>query len=154
MKVEFAPGIKSISGSTKPRMGKRLVFRHYKSDKPGHGHATIYHDDAFKRRTRITEREEAARRLFSQRASYVKQLIKRTPDLSRAQAWAMAKADIPAIGQPPESIFLHGAPLYKAMNDHIPLVQVDIPDRPEGRYPVCTRENAERYGLTISSIIP
>ena len=148
------PGIKSISGSTKPRMGKRLVFRHYKSDKPGHGHATIYRDDAFKRRTRITEREEAARRLFSQRASYVKQLIKRTPDLSRAQAWAMAKADIPAIGQPPESIFLHGAPLYKAMNDHIPLVQVDIPDRPEGRYPVCTRENAERYGLTISSIIP
>ena len=93
MKVEFMPGIKSISGSTKPRMGKRLVFRHYKSDKP-------------------------------------------------------------AIGQPPESIFLHGAPLYKAMNDHIPLVQVDIPDRPEGRYPVCTRENAERYGLTISSIIP
>jgi hypothetical protein len=35
------------------------------------------------------------------------------------------------------------------MNDHIPLVQVDIPERKEGRYPVCTRADAEKYGLTI-----
>ena len=46
-------------------------------------------------------------------------------------------------------IFLHGRPLFDAMNDHIPLVQVDIPGRPEGRYPVCTRADAEKYGLTI-----
>ena len=150
MKVEFMPGIKSISGSTKPRMGKRLVFRHYKSDKPGHGHLTICSNDAFKRRTRITEREEAARRLFSQRASYVKKLCDTFPKLSRADAWAMAKADIPSV-QPPESIFLHGAPLFKAKNDHVPLVQVSIPNRPEGEYPVCTRANAEIYGLKIIS---
>ena len=50
---------------------------------------------------------------------------------------------------PPESIFLHGRPLFDAMNDHIPLVQVDIPERKEGRYPVCTRADAEKYGLTI-----
>ena len=51
--------------------------------------------------------------------------------------------------RPPEDIFLHGKPLFDAMNRHIPLVQVDIPDRPEGRYPVCTREDAERFKLTI-----
>ena len=51
--------------------------------------------------------------------------------------------------RPPETIFLHGRPLFDAMNDHIPLVQVDIPDRHEGRYPVCTRADAEKYGLTI-----
>jgi len=50
---------------------------------------------------------------------------------------------------PPETIFLHGRPLFDAMNDHIPLVQVDIPERKEGRYPVCTRADAEKYGLTI-----
>jgi hypothetical protein len=154
MKVEFMPGIAHISGSTKPRTGKRLVFRHYKSDKPGHGHLTICSDKTYERHTRVSEREEATRRLFSQRAAYVKKLCDTFPKLSRADAWAMAKADIRAIEQPPESIFLHGEPLYKAMNDHVPLVQVDIPDRPEGRYPVCTRENAEHYGLTISSIIP
>ena len=154
MKVEFMPGIAHISGSTKSRSGKRLVFRHYKSDKPGHGHLTICSNNAYERRTRVSEREEATRRLFSQRAAYVKKLCDTFPKLSRADAWAMAKADIPAIGQPPESIFLHGEPLYKAMNDHVPLVQVDIPDRPEGRNPICTRENAEYYGLTISSIIP
>ena len=51
--------------------------------------------------------------------------------------------------RPPEDIFLHGKPLFDAMNSHIPLVQVDIPDRTEGRYPVCTREDAEKYGLKI-----
>ena len=152
MKVEFLPGIAHISGSTKPRTGKRMVFRHLKSDKPGHGHLTICSSDAYERRTPVTERELAAKRLFSVRASYVKQLIDRTPGLSRAQAWAMAKADIPAIERPPESIFLHGAPLFKAKNDHVPLVQVYIPNRPEGERPVCTRANAEKYGLTIISV--
>lgn len=154
MKVEFMPGIASISGSTKSRSGKRLVFRHLKSDKPGHGHATIFHEDAFKRRTRVTEREEAVRRLFSQRASYVKKLCAAHPKLSRAEAWKIAKADIREDNRPPEAIFLHGQKLYDAKNKHIPLVQVDIPGRPEGRYPICTRENAEYYGLTISSIVP
>ena len=51
--------------------------------------------------------------------------------------------------RPPEDIFLHGKPLFDAMNQHIPLVQVDIPNRTEGRYPVCTREDAEKYGLKI-----
>jgi len=49
----------------------------------------------------------------------------------------------------PQPTFLHGKPLFDAMNSHIPLVQVDIPDRAEGRYPVCTREDAERFKLTI-----
>ena len=150
MKVEFMPGIKSISGSTKPRMGKRMVFRHLKSDKPGHGHLTICSSNAYERKTPVTEREKCARKLFSIRASYVKQLIDRAPDLSRAQAWAMAKNDIPS-AQPPESIFLHGKPLFKAMNDHVPLVQVHIPNRPEDAYPVCTRDDAELYGLRIIS---
>ena len=154
MKVEFIPGIAHISGSTKSRSGKRIVFRHYKSDKPGHGHLTICSDDAFERRTRVTEHEEAVRRLFSRRASYVKMLCDAHPDLSRAEAWKIAKADIRNDNRPPEAIFLHGQKLYDAKNKHIPLVQVDIPDRPEGQHPICTRENAERYGLTISSIIP
>ena len=51
--------------------------------------------------------------------------------------------------RPPESIFLHGVPFYKALNAHIPLAQVDIPDRPEGRYPVCTLADAVKYGLKI-----
>ena len=153
MKVEFMHGIKSISGSTKTRSGKRMVFRHLKSDKPGHGHLTICSSDTYERTKPASEAEQNAKRLFSARASYVTQLIRRTPDLSRAQAWAMAKADIPAIGQPPESIFLHGKPLFKAKNDHVPLVQVHIPNRPEGAYPVCTRDDAELYGLHIISII-
>ena len=143
-------GIKSISGSTKSGTGKRMVFRHLKSDKPGHGHLTICSGDAYERRKPTTDAERNAIRLFSARASYVKQLIDRTPGLSRAQAWAMAKADIPSV-QPPESIFLHGAPLFEAKNDHVPLVQVYIPNRPEGERPVCTRANAEIYGLNIIS---
>jgi hypothetical protein len=149
MKVEFMPGIKSISGSTKPGMGKRMVFRHLKSDKPGQGHLTICSSNAYERTKPASEAEQNAKRLFSIRASYVQQLIKRTPDLSRAQAWAMAKNDIPA--QPPESIFLHGKPLIKAMNDNVPLVQVHIPNRPEEEYPVCSRDDAELYGLRIIS---
>ena len=143
-------GIKSISGSTKPRTGKRLVFRHYKTDKPGHGHLTICSSDTYERTKPASEAEQNAKRLFSIRASYVQQLIKRTPDLSRAQAWEMARADIPS-AQPPESIFLHGKPLFKAKNDHVPLVQVDIPERKEERYPVCRRDDAELYGLHIIS---
>ena len=153
MKVEFMPGIKSISGSTKSRStGKRLVFRHFKSDKPGHGHLTICSSDAYERRTPVKERELAAMRLFSARASYVQKLIKRTPDLSRAQAWAIAKADIPSL-ESHESIFLHGKPLCKAMNDNVPLVQVYIPGRPGGERPVCTRADAELYGLHIISVV-
>ena len=152
MKVEFMPGIKSISGSTKPRTGKRIVFRHYKSDKPGHGHLTICSSDAYVRTKPASDAEQNAKRLFSVRAAYVQQLIKRTPDLSRAQAWAMAKADIPS-AQPPESIFLHGAPLFKAKNDHVPLVQVYMPHGPERGFPVCTRADAELYGLHIISAV-
>ena len=151
MKVEFLPGIAHISGSTKPQMGKRMVFRHFKSDKPGHGHLTICSSDTYKRRTPVNEREIAAKRLFSVRAAYVKQLIDHTPGLTRAQAWAMAKADIPSVERPPESIFLHGEPLFKAKNDHVPLVQVYIPNRLEGERPVCTRTAAEIYGLNIIS---
>ena len=144
------PGIKSISGSTKSRTGKRLVFRHLKSDKPGHGHLTICSSNAYERTKPASEAEQKTKLLFSARATYVRLLIKRTPDLSRAQAWAMAKHDIPS-AQPPESIFLHGKPLFKAKNDHLPLVQVFIPNRPEGEYPVCTRDDAELYGLRIIS---
>ena len=62
-----------------------------------------------------------------------------------------AKLELQRKAQPKPTgpIFLHGRPLFDAMNDHIPLVQVDIPDRHEGRYPVCTRADAEKYGLTI-----
>ena len=151
MKVEFMHGIKSISGSTKTRSGKRMVFRHLKSDKPGHGHLTICSSDAYERTRPVTEAEQKAKRLFSARACYVTQLIDRTPGLSRAQAWEMARADIPSVEQPPESIFLHGAPLFEAKNNHVPLVQVYIPNRPEGENPVCTRANAELYGLHIIS---
>ena len=150
MKVEFLPGIAHISGSTKTRSGKRMVFRHFKSDKPGHGHLTICSSDAYKRTKPTTDAERNAIRLFSLRACYVTQLIRRTPGLTRAQAWAMAKADIPS-AQPPESIFLHGKPLFKAMNDHVPLVQVFIPNQPEGECPVCRRDDAELYGLHIIS---
>ena len=49
-------------------------------------------------------------------------------------------------GQPK---FLHGRELYDAMNRGVYLVQVDIPDRAEGRYPIVTKEDAERFGLKI-----
>lgn len=45
--------------------------------------------------------------------------------------------------------FLHGRALYDAMNRGEYLVQVDIPDRAEGRYPIVTKEDAERFGLKI-----
>ena len=54
-----------------------------------------------------------------------------------------------ATAPPEQPRFLSGLELYDAMNDHLELVQVDIPGRREGRYPICTREVAERFGLTI-----
>ena len=62
-----------------------------------------------------------------------------------------AKLELQRKAQPKPTgpTFLHGEALGKALKEHIPLVQVDIPDRPEGRYPVCTRADAEKYGLTI-----
>jgi hypothetical protein len=149
MKVEFLPGIASISGSIKPSKGKRIIFRHFASDLPGQGHVTICAPDAYRRKTPVSERELAAKRLFSRRASYVKLLRNRHPDISHVEAWRLAKAHILCPDRPPESIFLHGKPLFKKINEHLPMVQVDIPDRPEGRYPVCTRANAEKYGITI-----
>jgi len=41
--------------------------------------------------------------------------------------------------KPTGPIFLHGRPLFDAMNDHIPLVQVDIPERKDA-----TRSAPER----------
>ena len=49
-------------------------------------------------------------------------------------------------GQPK---FLHGRELYDAMNRGEYLVQVDIPERKEGRYPIVTKEDADRFGLKI-----
>ena len=49
----------------------------------------------------------------------------------------------------PESIFLHGPALYNTFNAGTPIVQVDIPGRPEGRRPLCTLANAKRYHLHI-----
>ena len=54
-----------------------------------------------------------------------------------------------ATDPPEEPKFLSGQEQFDAMNEHIPLVQVDIPGRREGRYPICTRKEAERFGLTI-----
>ena len=149
MKVEFMPGIASMSGMVKNSGRKRVIFRHYASDRPGHGHATICSSSAFVRKTPLTEREIAARELFSSRVSYVKQLCAANPRLSRAQAWKIAKADIRAVNRPPESIFLHGPALFAEINAGTHIVQVEVPDREEGRYPLCSRENAERYGLRI-----
>ena len=149
MKVEFMPGIASMSGIVKNCGRKHVIFRHYASDRPGHGHATICSSSAFKRKTPLTEREKVARELFSIRVSYVKQLCAANPGLSRKEAWKIAKADIRAVNRPPESIFLHGERLFEKINAGIHIVQVEVPDREEGRNPLCTRENAERYGLKI-----
>ena len=149
MKVTFMPGIASMSGIVKNCGRKHIIFRHYASDRPGHGHATICSSHAYESRTPLTEREKVARELFSSRVSYVKQLCAANPRLSRAQAWKIAKADIRAVNRPPESIFLHGPALFAEINAGTHLVQVDVPDREEGRYPLCTRENAEKYHLRI-----
>ena len=149
MKVTFMPGIASMSGIVKNCGRKHIIFRHYASDRPGHGHATICSSHAYERKTPLTEREKAAHELFSRRAAYVKQLCAANPGLSRKEAWKIAKADIRADNRPPEAIFLHGERLFEKINAGIHIVQVEVPDREEGQHPLCTRENAERYGLKI-----
>ena len=64
MKVTFMPGIASISGSMKSPMGKKIIFKHFRSDEPGHGRMYMIRRDKFQR-NKITENEIAARKQFA-----------------------------------------------------------------------------------------
>ena len=93
MKVEFMPGIAAITGSMKSRNGKRVVFTHRQGDKPGQGRMYFRSADDYVRSTPPSEKELAAQLLFRKRAKRVKQLMAENPKLSKAEAWAIVKAE-------------------------------------------------------------
>lgn len=73
MKVELIAGIKSISGATKNKKGKRLVFKTYRAastsrTKP---ETRVYLQDQWQRSTAPSEAELAARQRFGEIARIV-----------------------------------------------------------------------------------
>ena len=58
------PGIAAISGSMKSKNGKRIVFTHRASDKPGNGR--MYMRQEYQRTAPVSDKEIAARNLFKQ----------------------------------------------------------------------------------------
>ena len=71
MKVEFMPGIAAISGAIKGKNGKRMVFTHRQSDKPGHGRCYFRNAEAYQRSTPPSAKEQAARARFHEIAKQV-----------------------------------------------------------------------------------
>ena len=63
------PGIAAISGSTKEKNGKRIVFTHRAGDKPGEGRMYIRPADCYRRTTPMSEKEIEAKVRF-QRVSW------------------------------------------------------------------------------------
>ncbi|MBR4548154.1 MAG: hypothetical protein IKO66_08965 [Paludibacteraceae bacterium] len=94
MKVEFMPGIASMSGSVKTKNGDRLVFMHRASDGKGHGRAYLRTSKDYQRSTPVSEKEIAARALFQNRAQLVKQLMTERRCKTKAEAWKIAKEQI------------------------------------------------------------
>lgn len=100
MKVTLMPGIESISGSMKGSMGKRTVFMTF--NKPdGKKETRMYfrRKEDYERKTPVSEHELEVRALFCRRQELVKLLIDeykgRGLYLSKAEAWRMAKEQIP-----------------------------------------------------------
>ena len=94
MKVEFMPGIASMSGSVKTKNGDRLVFMHRASDGKGHGRAYLRTSKDYQRSTPVSDKEIAARVLFQNRAQLVKQLMTERRCKTKAEAWKIAKEQI------------------------------------------------------------
>ena len=91
MKVEFMPGIASMSGTLKGQNGYKLVFMHRQSDGKGHGHAYLRTKKDYQRSTPVSDKEIAARSLFATRAQLVKQLMTEHKCKTKAEAWKIAK---------------------------------------------------------------
>ena len=94
MKVEFMPGIASMSGTLKGRDGYKLVFMHRASDGKGRGHAYLRSKESYQRSKPVSDKEIAARSLFATRAQLVKQLMTERRCKTKAEAWRIAKEQI------------------------------------------------------------
>ncbi len=94
MKVEFMPGIASMSGTLKGKNGYNLVFMHRQSDGKGHGRAYLRSKDSYQRSTPVSDKERVARSLFAIRAQLVKQLMTEHRCKTKAEAWRIAKEQI------------------------------------------------------------
>ena len=91
MKVEFMPGIASMSGTVKTKNGDRLVFMHRASDGKGHGRAYLRTQKDYQRSTPVSDKERVARSLFATRAQLVKRLLAEHQCKTKAEAWKIAK---------------------------------------------------------------
>ena len=90
MKVTFLPGIKSISGTFRNKhMQERIVFRHYKHDKPGEGHASIQRPQ--ERLTPVTPEELQRRLRFKIISQEVGRRIASGDKRSKKEIWAELK---------------------------------------------------------------
>ena len=103
-------------------------------------------------------RVQACRRLWAsfdvdrQRLTYrnIRDKLARGEPVNKVPYFAIEDNSYPPEKQRKDKpTFLHGRALYDAMNAGVHLVQVDIPDRAEGRYPIVTKEDADRFGLKI-----
>ena len=96
MKCTLIPGIESISGSTKPKFGKRIVFKTYRRPFANRGNKTetrMYLMDKHVRKTPITQEERTRRSTFGIRAQRVAELMKTNPKLTRKEAWRIIKTE-------------------------------------------------------------
>lgn len=74
MKVEFMPGIESVSGSLKQKNGNRLVFTHRRSDKSGQGRLYLRHASDYQRSTPVSDKELANRQRLARISLMAKNL--------------------------------------------------------------------------------
>jgi hypothetical protein len=95
MKVTLMPGIAEISGSTKPKHGKRMVFM-TRTNSKGKRETRMYlrNADDYQRTTPPSEAELAARSLFARRQAYVQHLLASGKCHTKADAWKIAKDHI------------------------------------------------------------
>lgn len=94
MKVEYMPGIESITGSIKDKVtGKRVVFTRCRSDKPGHGRMYFRSNNDYVRSTPLSDKEIKARQLFAERQAQARELVRAGKCKSLKEAWKIIKAD-------------------------------------------------------------
>ena len=92
MKVTLMPGIAEISGSTKTKHGKRMVFM-TRTNNQGKRETRMYlrTDDDYKRTKPFSEKEKHAQELFAKRQAIVSELMATGQCRSKAEAWRIAK---------------------------------------------------------------
>ena len=89
-KVDLMAGIQNISGKA-----GNFVFRTYRR-RDGKVETRMYPYKKYERTTKLRKTELAARSLFTRRQAFVQELLSSGQCRSKAEAWKIAKEQIPA----------------------------------------------------------